>query len=121
VTDAEVIAALRGADLISVELSGCLEDTPQLAAQAERFGELVALATAAFGAPMYRGKGPRWGPIGRRPDVHIAGWDYTHSALEIAWWTFESRVAILMITGHDADTLQCLHCAVATLAASPPR
>jgi hypothetical protein len=99
-----------------------------------RYHEAVAEARRVWGEPAYEGPGRRAdrspdgvrrGVYGESDDQWRAGYQgdcpssdeyfeqLYNQALRIAWWKGESFVHAVMVTGHDANTLQILRLAVA--------
>ena len=95
-------------DAATLDLQVSVEtDTEHHEALRESYHAAVSQLERRFGVPHYRGKGPR-GHAGA-PRLSVTGLHHGYnSALDVTWWRLPERVVGLMITGHDADTLQCL-------------
>ena len=85
-----------------------------------RYHEAVAEVRKAWGEPelgpvggAYEGPGWRAGYTGDCPSPDEYFRQLCQKALRIGWWKREGFVHAVMVTGHDANTLQILQLAVA--------
>jgi hypothetical protein len=86
-----------------------MDDGPEEKKFWASYEDAVAQVSGVWGEPEYSGIGPRWGYKGPGPGSGIR--DYG-SAVRISWWRADKFVAVVMVTGHDADTLLFLTLAV---------
>ena len=98
----------------TAERCALLEQSAPLGDQEEkdlfaRYEETVKQVRTRCGETEYEGIGPRWGYTGPGPGGNL---NYYDSAVQIAWWRIGNDVAVVMATGHDADSLYCLWLAV---------
>jgi len=66
-----------------------------------------------YGEPASEGPGWRAGYKGDCPSPDLYFWQLYCQALRIGWWKRDGFVNAVMVTGHDANTLQILQLAVA--------
>ena len=85
-----------------------------------RYHEAVAEVRSVWGEPelgptgsAYEGPGSRAGYKGDCPSLDEYFRQLYGQALRIGWWKREGFVHAVMVTGHDANTLQLLQLAVA--------
>lgn len=70
------------------------------------FAAAIRHVEQKLGAPGYSGKGGACSSDnGSDPGVFVSG--YSHS-LEIAWWRVDGGVFVILLSGHDANTLLCV-------------
>ena len=84
------------------------------------YHEAVATVREVWGEPelgptgsAYEGPGWRAGYKGDCPSPDLYFWQLYCQALRIGWWKRDGFVNAVMVTGHDANTLQILQLAVA--------
>ena len=69
------------------------------------YHENIEIISKELGNPYYQGEGERYGsPL----DYHSAYFIDADQALNITLWDRATSVALIMITGHDADTLKTI-------------
>jgi hypothetical protein len=65
----------------------------------------IEIISKELGKPYYQGEGERYGAA---TDYHSAYFMDADQALQITLWDRETSVALIMLTGHDADTLKTI-------------
>jgi hypothetical protein len=77
------------------------------------YHEAMAEVRRVWGVPAFEGPGWRAGFKGDCPSPDLYFWQLYCQALRIGWWKRDRFVNAIMVTGHDANTLQILQLAVA--------
>jgi hypothetical protein len=77
------------------------------------YNQAVAEVRKVWGEPDYEGPGMRAGYQGVCPSADEFFSQLYCKALRISWWKRDGYVHAIMVTGHDANTLQTLRLAVA--------
>jgi hypothetical protein len=78
-----------------------------------KYDQALAELRKVWGQPDYDGPGWREGYKDACPSPDEFFWQLYSKALRIAWWKRDGFVHAVMVTGHDANTLQKLRLAVA--------
>ena len=94
---------LSGEGESSYEICGWHEDDSEVL---DLYASAIRHIEAKLGAPNYTGKGGAYsrGNEGSNPGVFVS--EYSHS-LEITWWRSHEFIFVVLVSGHDANTLLC--------------